>query len=138
MVLRESTSLSIFISWPIIGSVFGGAIFVFLVSRNKSSITPMLGLLGFIIVLTGLSKILFAMGGADISEVAESMHETVLALFYLLTGIIFAGIPVDEHNFSSGKQTPLINKMIYLLVPIISIGIYLFLFILIISPISRK
>ena len=126
------------ISLPMIGVIFGGTIIIFILSRNKFSITPSLGFLGIIMVLTGTSKMLHAMGSGSMSGVADSMQIIILALFYILTGLIFAGIPLDEFQSSKDIDIPLTNKVIYLIIPIISIGIYLFTFLVIITPLTVK
>lgn len=137
-VLWGHSVSKLLISLPMIGVIFGGTIIIFILSRNKFSITPSLGFLGIIMVLSGMSKMLHAMGSRSISGVADSMQIIILALFYILIGLIFAGIPIDEFQSSKGLDIPLTNKVIYIIIPIISIGIYLFTFLVIITPLTIK
>ena len=127
-----------FVFWPLIVTIFGGAFIVYLLSRNKFALTPALGFLGFIIILMGISKMLYSMGIQDLKEVAAAMLTSVLSLFYILLGVLYAGIPIDDHQVKRGKKVPLMNKLIYLFIPIIAMGIYLFTFIMIITPITRR
>ena len=128
----------VFISLPLGGMIFGGTLFVYFLSRNKSSVTPALGILGFIVVLLGISKILFAMGHSNMGDVAAAMISSLVALFYSLLGILFAGIPLDDHQLRLGKPIPLINKAVYIFVFLITLAIYLFMFIMIITPVTKK
>jgi len=127
-----------FVFWPLLAGIFGGTFFVYLLSRDKFSVTPALVFLGFILVLTGLSKMFYTMGIQDLRAVGEAMLTSVLSLFFVLSGILFAGIPIDDHQMKRGKRVPLMNKLIYLFIPIISMGIYLFVFIMIITPITKR
>lgn len=141
MVMKVD-ALEIFIHWPSLLIVVGGAILFVLWAGNGEdglSTTLSFAFAGIIGILFGLVQMFPGFGGS-IDRVAEGMTIATLSCAFGLVGMLLGGVHRQDHAFKTGKtykKIP-ISRIAWYGFPLVTLMLIFYAFVLMLIPVVKK
>jgi len=141
-VVMKADALEIFIHWPSLLIVAGGAILFVLWAGNGEdglSTTLSFAFAGVIGILFGLVQ-MFPGFGASIDRIAEGMTFATLSCAFGLVGMILGGVHRQDHAFKTGKtyKKITISRIAWYGFPVVTLMLIFYEFVLMLIPIVKK
>jgi ABC-type amino acid transport system permease subunit len=141
-VVMKAEALMIFIHWPSLLIVAGGAILFVLWAGNGEdglSTTLSFAFAGVIGILFGLAQ-MFPGFGASIARIAEGMTIAILSCVFGLVGMLLGGVHRQDHAFKTGKTDKkiTISRIAWYGFPLVTLMLIFYAFVLMLIPVVKK
>ena len=142
-VIMRADALTIFIHWPSLLVVAGGAILFVLGAGNGEdglSTTLSFAFLGVIGILFGLVQMFHGFGVTAIAGIAEGMTFAILSCVFALVGMMLGGVHRQDHAFKAGKTDKkiTISRIAWYGFPVATLMLLFYLFVLMLIPVVKK
>lgn len=142
-VVMKADALIIFIHWPSLLMVAGGAIlFVICVGNGEDGLSTTLSFAfaGVIGILFGLVQMFHGFGVAAIAGIAEGMTFAILSCVFALVGMMLGGVHRQDHAFRAGKTDKKItrSRIAWYGFPVAALMLLFYIFVLILIPVVKK
>lgn len=142
-VIMRADALKIFIHWPSLLMVAGGAIlFVIWVGNGEDGLSTTLSFVfaGAIGIVFGLVQMFHGFGVAAIAGVAEGMTFSILSCVFALVGMMLGGVHRQDHAFKTGKthKKITISRIAWYGFPVVTLMLLFYIFVLILIPVVKK
>jgi hypothetical protein len=140
-VVMKADALVIFIHWPSLLIVAGGAILFVLWAGNGEdglSTTLSFAFAGVIGILFGLVQMFY--GSPAIAKIAEGMSFAILSCVFGLVGMILGGVHRQDYAFKTGKtfKKIAISRIAWYGFPVVTLMLIFYEFVLMLIPIVKK
>lgn len=138
--ILEADALMVFIYWPSLLVVAGGAIlFVLCVGNGADGLSTTLGFgfSGGIGILFGLVQLLH--GGTSIKGIAEGMTFTILSCVFALVGMMLGGVHRQDHAYKTGtpRENITVSRIAWYGFPAAALMLLFYFFLLTIMPMGK-
>ena len=142
-VIMRADALIIFIHWPSLLIVAGGAILFVLGAGNGEdglSTTLSFAFAGVIGILFGLVQMFHGFDFAGIAGIAEGMTIAILSCVFALVGMMLGGVHRQDHAFKAGKTDKkiTISRIAWYGFPVVTLMLLFYIFVLILIPVVKK
>jgi hypothetical protein len=142
-VVMRAEALMIFIHWPSLLIVAGGAILFVLWAGNGEdglSTTLSFAFAGVIGILFGLVQMFSGFGVAAIAGIAEGMTIAILSCVFGLVGMLLGGVHRQDHAFKTGKtyKKITISRIAWYGFPLVTLMLIFYEFVLMLIPVVKK
>jgi MFS family permease len=142
-VIMRAEALMIFIHWPSLLIVAGGAILFVLGAGNGEdglSTTLSFAFAGVIGILFGLVQMFHGFGVAGIAGIAEGITIAILSCVFALVGMMLGGVHRQDHAFKAGKtgKKITISRIAWYGFPVVILMLLFYIFVLILIPVVKK
>lgn len=141
-VMMRAEALMIFIHWPSLLIVAGGAIlFVLCVGNGEDGLSTTLSFAfaGVIGILFGLVQMFHGFGVSGIAGIAEGITIAILSCVFALVGMMLGGVHRQDHAFKTGKTNKkTISRIAWYGLPVATLVLLFYIFVLIIIPVVKK
>jgi fumarate reductase subunit D len=139
--IMRADALIIFIYWPSLLIVAGGAIlFVLWVGNGEDGLSTTLSFAfaGVIGIFFGLVQMFY--GALSIAKVAEGMTSAILSCVFALVGMMFGGVHRQDHAFKTGKTDKkiTISRIAWYGFPVVVLMLLFYASVLMTIPIVKK
>jgi hypothetical protein len=140
-VIMRADALTIFIHWPSLLIVAGGAILFVLWAGNGEdglSTTLSFAFAGVIGIFFGLVQMFY--GSPSITKIAEGMTSAILSCVFALVGMMLGGVHRQDHAFKTGKTDKkiTISRIAWYGFPVVTLMLLFYSFVLMTIPIVKK
>jgi hypothetical protein len=140
-VIIIADALKIFIHWPSLLIVAGGAVLFVLWAGNGEdglSTTLSFAFAGVIGIIFGLVQMFY--GAPAIAGIAEGMTFAVLSCVFALVGMMLGGVHRQDHAFKAGKTDKkiTISRIAWYGFPVATLMLLFYIFVLILIPVVKK
>ncbi len=142
-VIMRADALMIFIHWPSLLIVAGGAIlFVLAVGNGEDGLSTTLSFAfaGVIGILFGLVQMFHGFGVSGIAGIAQGMTFAILSCVFALVGMMLGGVHRQDHAFKAGKTDKkiTISRIAWYGFPVATLMLLFYIFVLILIPVVKK
>ena len=139
--IMKADALIIFIHWPSLLIVAGGAILFVLWTGNGEdglSTTLSFAFAGVIGILFGLVQMFYS--SLSIAGIAEGMTFAILSCVFALVGMMLGGVHRQDHAFKTGKTDKkiTISRIAWYGFPMLTLMLLFYIFVLMLIPIVKK
>jgi len=139
-VILGADALMVFIYWPSLLVVAGGAIlFVLCIGNGADGLSTTLGFAfsGVIGVLFGLVQMFH--GGASIKGIAEGMTFTLFSCVFAMVGMMLGGVHRQDHTYKTGnpRENITISRIAWYGFPVVALMLLFYFFLLTIIPMVK-
>lgn len=139
--IMRADALIIFIHWPSLLIVAGGAIlFVLLAGNGEDGLSTTLSFTfaGVIGILFGLVQMFY--GALSIARIGEGMTFAILSCVFALVGMMLGGVHRQDHAFKTGKayKKITISRIAWYAFPVAALMLLFYIFVLSLIPIVKK
>lgn len=139
--IMKADALIIFIHWPSLLIVAGGAIlFVLCVGNGEDGLSTTLSFAfaGVIGILFGLVQMFYS--SLSIAGIAEGMTFAILSCVFALVGMMLGGVHRQDHAFKTGKTDKkiTISRIAWYGFPVVTLLLLFYIFVLMLIPIVKK
>jgi len=140
-VIMSGEALKIFIHWPSLLIVAGGAVLFVLWAGNGEdglSTTLSFAFAGVIGIIFGLVQMFY--GAPAIQRIGEGMTFAVLSCVFALVGMMLGGVHRQDHAFKAGKthKKITISRIAWYGFPVVTLMLLFYIFVLILIPVVKK
>ena len=142
-VIMRGDALKIFIHWPSLLIVAGGAVLFVLWAGNGEdgfSTTLSFAFAGVIGILFGLVQMFHGFGVSAIAGIAAGITFAVLSCVVALVGMMLGGVHRQDHAFKAGKthKKITISRVAWYGLPVVTLMLLFYIFVLILIPVVKK
>jgi hypothetical protein len=139
-VILGADALMVFIYWPSLLVVAGGAIlFVLCVGNGADGLSTTLGFAfsGIIGILFGFVQMFH--GGASIKGITEGMTVVILSCVFAMVGMMLGGVHRQDHTYKTGKSQENItaSRIAWYGFPVIVLMLLFYFFLMTIIPMGK-
>jgi flagellar motor component MotA len=140
-VIMMADVLKIFIQWPSLLIVVGGAVLFVLWAGNGEdglSTTLSFAFAGAIGIIFGLVQMFY--GAPAIQRIGEGMTFAILSCVFALVGMMLGGVHRQDHAFKAGKthKKITISRIAWYGFPVATLMLLFYIFVLILIPVVKK
>ena len=140
-VIILAEALKIFIHWPSLLIVAGGAVLFVLWAGNGEdglSTTLSFAFTGAIGIIFGLVQMFY--GAPAIQRIGEGMTFAILSCVFALVGMMLGGVHRQDHAFKKGKTDKkiTISRIAWYGFPVATLMLLFYIFVLILIPVVKK
>ncbi len=139
-IILKAEAVMVFIYWPVLLVVVGGAIlFVLCVGNGADGLSTTLGFTfsGVIGVLFGLAQMFN--GNTPIKAIVTGMTFTLLSCVFAMVGMMLGGVHRQDHTYKTGKSREgiTISRIAWYGFPVLVLMVLFYFFLMTIMPMGK-